>query len=207
MYIPGKDRYANYTTRSQVYFFTLRDYCEMLNIRYGGTYIERSDMPIHSGYLIFFTKADDAKNFIAAQATSSTEVSEDVTAYVLPHTDGNELPVYATVKEGVDIIYIGLSEYADALEIYQPGEAPAPVVETVQIAFAANGGTGTMDPNPAVVTKNVAYEVPACAFTAPEGKVFDNWGDKESDPTITYEVGEEITPTANMLLIAQWKDA
>lgn len=115
MYIPGKGRYKDYTSRYDVYLFTLRDYTEMIIDMFGGTYIERSDMPIHSGYLLKFVDAEGAIEFVKSNSISS-ETTEDVTTYVLPHTDGNNLPVYATSMKDLNVIYIGLSEYPDALD-------------------------------------------------------------------------------------------
>lgn len=128
MYIPGKGRYNNYTSRFDVYLFTLRDFTEMINTRFGGTYIERSDMPIHSGYLLKFVDASEAIAFIEAAAIETTK-DGDITTLVLPATDGNELPVYATIKKCIDVVYIGLSEFKDALNDQVPGQIDAPVLK------------------------------------------------------------------------------
>ena len=41
------------------------------------------------------------------------------------------------------------------------------------VVFVANGGSGTMASD--VATKGQYYTLPACGFTAPDGKVFDHW--------------------------------
>ena len=62
--------------------------------------------------------------------------------------------------------------------------------------FDANGGSGTMDP--VTVDKGSAYTLPDCAFTAPEGKEFDQWDLGAAGTTV--EISADTTVTA------QWKD-
>ena len=115
-YIPGKGRYNDYKSRFDVYLFTLRDYVEQLNLDYEGTFIERTDMYLKTGYLAQFKKIEEVEAYLASFAESSTAVSDEVTTYVLPATDGNDLPVYATFKKECDFAYIGLSDYPEALD-------------------------------------------------------------------------------------------
>ena len=68
--------------------------------------------------------------------------------------------------------------------------------ETWAISFDANGGTGTMAAT--TVVKGEKYKLPECAFTAPEGKVFDKWD--------AGAVSDEIEVTADLTLKAIWKD-
>jgi len=121
MYIPG--RYDAYTGRYDVYLFTLRDWVEMLNLRYGGHFIDRSDMPVHTGYLVKFDKATEVIAFLNANATEAdTKTKGDkFSLLTLPALSGNDLPVYATVNEDCDVVYIGLSTYADALDSFFEG--------------------------------------------------------------------------------------
>ena len=74
---------------------------------------------------------------------------------------------------------------------------PAP---TYTVSFDANGGTGTM----ANVTTASPYTLPACGFTAPEGKEFDYWA-VDGDESM-YAPGNSYTLTGNTTFIAQWKD-
>ena len=69
------------------------------------------------------------------------------------------------------------------------------------VSFDANGGTGTMA---SVSDVSGEYTLPACTLTAPEGKEFDGW--KVGTAGEVKAVGEKITVTANVTLIAQWKD-
>lgn len=69
------------------------------------------------------------------------------------------------------------------------------------VSFDGNGGEGTMES----VTKyeGETYELPASTFTAPEGKEFSKWLIGETE----YEVGDEITVTANTTVKATYVDA
>lgn len=74
--------------------------------------------------------------------------------------------------------------------------------ETFTVSFNANGGTGTMNP-----VDNIAgeYALPQCTFTAPEGKEFAGW--KVNGQGDLLQAGDKINVTANVELVAQWKDA
>lgn len=68
------------------------------------------------------------------------------------------------------------------------------------VEFNANGGSGTMDS--VQVTEGEDYELPACTFTAPEGKVFDHWADENGDAiTIIEDIDDDY------VAYATWKDA
>ena len=75
--------------------------------------------------------------------------------------------------------------------------APAPVTYTV--SFYTNDGTGSMS-DVSGVSGN--YTLPACGFTAPEGKEFKAWqiGETEYQPGSTYFVASNIS------VKALWKD-
>ena len=72
------------------------------------------------------------------------------------------------------------------------------------ISFNANGGSGSMD---AVEKANgETYDLPACGFTAPSGKVFDHWAEGSAGGT-SRAVGYTHTVTANITFYAVWRDA
>ncbi len=75
------------------------------------------------------------------------------------------------------------------------------LIQTYVVSFDANGGTGSM----ANVTTTSPYTLPACGFTAPEGKEFEGWKINGDDETL-LPVGAVIDLTDNITLIAQWKD-
>ena len=64
------------------------------------------------------------------------------------------------------------------------------------ISFDGNGGSGTMAA--AAVKKGDKYTLPACGFTAPEGKVFDKWN--------LGAPGDAVEITADTAIQAIWKD-
>ena len=96
---------------------------------------------------------------------------------------------------------------------YQPGDildAPGSHIgleaqwkeASLTVSFDANGGAGTMSPVPFTDP----YTIPACAFTPPEGKVFDCW--KISGGDKTWQPGETLDPFGtSVTLQAVWKDA
>lgn len=69
------------------------------------------------------------------------------------------------------------------------------------VNFAAGEGTGSMDADECCPEKT--YTIPACTFTAPDGKEFDAW--TSSDVTITD--GKFTMPSSAVTLTATWKDA
>jgi len=197
MYIPGKNRYKDYTSRYDVYLFTLRDFTEMIIDMYGGSYIERSDMPIHSGYLMKFSDAERAIEYIASIAISSS-TSGNVTTYVLPHTDGNTLPVYATSITGIDVVYIGLSAFPEALDLYANNAV------FVTLSYGANSGSGTMTGQ--TTTEGKTVKLKANGFTAPSSKVFKEWNTKTDGTGTSYDPGDSVEVTADITIYAIWDD-
>ena len=73
-------------------------------------------------------------------------------------------------------------------------------IRACSITFDAGGGTGSMPKQ----TENSGndYTLPACGFTAPQGKVFFCWqvGDK------TFQPGEKVPVKDDMTITAIWKD-
>ena len=177
MYITGKGRYDLYTTRSSVYLFTLRDYAETLLDNFGGRQIDRKDMVEKSGYLLEFVDFAKAKAFISGIATSSS-TSGEVTTFVLPSLEGNELPLYATTSEFTPVVYIGLAAYPEELDDFK--------AKVVTLTFDVNGGTGTV---PAAVIVEPGTEVTAPSgegLEGPDDKVFASWNTKADGTGTTY---------------------
>lgn len=69
---------------------------------------------------------------------------------------------------------------------------------TMDVSFDANGGEGTMETVP--VATGSEYTLPACTFTAPEGKEFDRW---QIDSAF-FEAGSKITVKEDLNLKAVW---
>jgi len=73
-----------------------------------------------------------------------------------------------------------------------------PVVK-YDVTFNANGGTGTMSP----VEYAGTYTLPACTFTAPDGKQFKGWSTSANGEVID---GATYNVTADVELFAIWAD-
>ena len=106
---------------------------------------------------------------------------------------------------------IGTSEYAPGTEITVNGniqveavwkDIPAQPVTQFTVSFSANGGTGSM--GSLQVDEGSQYTLPACVFVAPQGQEFAGW--KVNGQGDLLAVGAQITITANVQLVAQWKD-
>ncbi len=69
-------------------------------------------------------------------------------------------------------------------------------IPSCTVSFDANGGAGTM--YKVMVDKDSEFTLPACTFTAPEGKEFDKWD--------RGEVSAKIKITSDITLKAVWKD-
>ena len=84
--------------------------------------------------------------------------------------------------------------------IWEQDVIPQPTQYTV--SFNANGGTGSMNSVPQ--DENATYTLPANGFNAPQGKEFAGW--KLNGQGDLLQPGATITITANVELVAQWKD-
>lgn len=87
--------------------------------------------------------------------------------------------------------------------------------EKLTVTFDAGDGTGTMDsvkiPNG---SSGTSYKLPACRFTAPQGKLFDCWlitGTVGYNPSELYDLSDEpwdeerLLAFSNLTLKASWK--
>ena len=125
-------------------------------------------------------------------------------------TDGRYLDGTPT-KVGTYSIKISLSTYVDSektkligttektftLKVNPDGSTPQ---EEVTVTFDKNGGSGTMAD--VTVNKDSNYTLPACTFTAPDGKEFKAW----EVGGIEKAVGDSITVNANTTVKVLWKD-
>ncbi len=76
------------------------------------------------------------------------------------------------------------------------------IPEAATLTFMPNSGTGTMDDVNARV--GITTTLPACTFTAPEGKAFLCWNTEADGTGTRYYAGSELVPTGNMTLYAEW---
>lgn len=84
------------------------------------------------------------------------------------------------------------------VEIVAQWKDETPVVYVV--SFNANGGTGTM--SDIEVVQGQQLTLPACTFTAPEGKEFDSWIIKNN----LYKVGDKVDINVDTEVFAKWKN-
>ena len=68
------------------------------------------------------------------------------------------------------------------------------------VSFNANGGTGTMQP--VEHSADSQYTLPACGFSAPDGKTFKAWSVND----VEKNVGDKITIEANTIIKAVWEE-
>ena len=78
------------------------------------------------------------------------------------------------------------------------------VPEAATLTFDANGGTGTMDAVSGRV--GVGVQLPACTFTAPDGKDFLCWNTQADGNGTRYYAGSTFMPAASQTLYAEWGD-
>ena len=76
------------------------------------------------------------------------------------------------------------------------------VPEAATLTFDANGGTGTMDAVSGRV--GVGVQLPACTFTAPDGKDFLCWNTQADGNGTRYYAGSTFMPAASQTLYAEW---
>ena len=90
------------------------------------------------------------------------------------------VPDYCVIRDNQDTTYTVISNYT--------------------LTFQPNGGTGSMSAVP--VRCGSSYTLPACGFTAPQGKDFLGW---EIDG-VKYASGSSYTPAGNTTATALWGD-
>ena len=76
--------------------------------------------------------------------------------------------------------------------------------ELYTISFDANGGSGEM--NSVTVIPGGSFALPACDFTAPEGKTFGGWSVETAGGTVVAGVGDPITVDSDKIVSAAWED-
>ena len=98
------------------------------------------------------------------------------------------------VVEGAGVAWETGSELTVTIEIEEAASA------TYTVAFAANGGSGSMASE--TVEEGEKLTLPTCKFTAPEGQQFKGWGIGSKE----YAVGDKVAITANTTVKALWEN-
>lgn len=76
------------------------------------------------------------------------------------------------------------------------------IPEAATLTFLPNGGSGTMDAVNARV--GITTTLPACTYTAPEGKAFLCWNTEADGTGTRYYAGRPFVPSGSMTLYAEW---
>ena len=134
---------------------------------------------------ITLTKCHLLEIYSKTQSSDRTKVTNVTSLRNAPETpiDG----FYATYVD----------DYADGLHL---DVVPTSALHTV--SFNSNGGSGEMA---AVENVYYSYKIPACTFTAPEGKKFSYWSIGAPDGP-TKNSGSTIEITQDITLYAHWKN-
>lgn len=98
---------------------------------------------------------------------------------------------------------VGGKQYGVGVRIVISGDTSVKAlwkdIPTYTVSFDPGEGTGTMSSVPGL---NGSYTLPACAFLAPAGKVFDKWDIGGTQ----YEAGASVTVSFNLTAKALWKE-
>lgn len=174
---------------------------------------------VGSGANADFTFYDGSTTLTARRGagahTNTSTLSETLTAAGQSATLWVHIP-QSTWESAAAGNYTGLLNYdalfisnADPVETYTyslGSEAQVTInlsiPEAATLTFLPNGGTGTMDAVNGRV--GITTTLPACTFTAPEGKAFLCWNTKADGTGTRYYAGSDLMPTGNMTLYAEW---
>ena len=109
------------------------------------------------------------------------------------------------VPAGSTIYPDGTIKLPDGTVIKPEDKYPDEVIpkDYVIVTYEPNGGSGNIVRQMAK-TNEATTALDGALFTAPRGKTFDKWVD-DNDTSKTYAAGEELTPTKDVTLRAQWK--
>ncbi len=154
---------------------------------------------------VYFVKAGDLAN--AAGVTSATKYTAIAsanytnTAYAEKTGSVNETSVSALKGQSVRLV-IHCTSASDHYYLFIDDiTVTETVLDTCTVHFEANGGTGTMADEE--VLPGARYQLPACGFTAPEGKKFAGW---KSPTGVTRDAGDYVIINDDITFEAQWED-
>lgn len=136
----------------------------------------------------------NANGGVGADIVTETENYYQLPPCTFVAPEGHKFKTWAVQANGVGAKAVGsqISVVQD-ITYYAIWMAPK-----VTVTFDANGGTGSMAQ--VKVDKGANCQLPACRFTAPEGKQFKGWSlDKEAVVT-------SITPDVDVTVYALWQD-
>lgn len=161
-----------------------------------------SEPPAVTQFTVSFDATDGKGAMDPVTVNADAEYTAPECAFTAP--DGQEFDCWANA-DGSETYPAGtsLGLLAGDTTLYAKWKdaEPAPVTHFT-VSFDANGGTGEM--TPADVDADAEYTVPASAFTAPSGKVFDSWNTAADGTGTKYMPQDAPAIHENMTLFAQW---
>ena len=163
--------------------------------------------PVEASTVFSLTDGNGNDVSLVEVTIAGMETSADVTAlggvsgYGLNDVstqDTNKLYLYMTADQAS-----AMNSITAGGEVYEGGvsEGVGTFGVLYTVVFDKNGGAGTMDDETGIIDPN--YTLPACTFTAPDGKAFQAWlvGETEYDP------GEiAVLTTETTTIKAVWKN-
>ena len=170
-----------------------------------------------AGTSLTFTDSNDATLIArkgAGAHTNTSALSESLTAAGQSATLWVHIPeeVWAATAAGdystylnYDAVFISndpAETYTYSLGSGAQVALSLTVPEAITLSFDANGGTGTMDAVSG--SKSVDMQLPACTFTAPDGKDFLCWNTQADGTGTRYYAGRPYTFSESLTLYAEW---
>ncbi len=188
MYAGSIEKNSYESVFSGVYVSTGANFNILGDVTIQGNYVTNGDTTVDKNVYL----EEGAKINICAELSDKTNIGVTVNNSVdLPYEFTTGLSGKGTAAN------FSCDDELGYIELNGNGEAQ--IHGPYKLSFDANGGSGTMDPDPMTDSK---YYLPGCEFTAPAGKQFYGWkiGDK------IYMESALVTINADTTAYAQWTD-
>ena len=150
------------------------------------------------------TYTGQTQTLIEAGSVESIESTEVVMQYALGNAEGPteewSVTLPAATEAGTYYVWYRV-EGGNNYEDTEPQCVTATInaLPTYVVTYSANGGSGTMVAGTA--TQGVPFALPACGFTAPDGKMFKGWSYEANGAVIT---DSKINVISGITLYAIW---
>ena len=193
--VDADDRTLQYNTANPRFACYTSAQAAVKLLKYSGEYSDPK--PAATTYQVSFNSGAHGSGEMAAVTGISG-------SYTLPANGFTPEQGYSfagwTVDNGTEVKQVGdqITVSANVILTAQWSQNTVPTLQYT-ISFDAGEGTGTMT----ALTKDVnavIQEAPACSFTAPQGKVFDKWVDKDGNAIVF-----PYTVTGNATFYATYK--
>lgn len=166
------------------------------------------DLRHYSNENAFSLKFSYTKSNKAVAVNENVQVAVDIKSFLPAGT--SDVKVYAndtnhlieSKLNGTILTFVGdaNAKFLINCKASVPMGEEVAVINQYNVSFDANGGTGSMDP--VTLDEGSKFVLPACGFTAPEGKEFKAW----VIDGVEYKVGDEITISKDVTISASYTD-